>query len=133
MIRHFATNSGQFLNLFNSNAFNDSLHGPRHKFYSILSRCTDYRSYFILLFLLFGVLSYFCPTFWGLSAYPTFWDFSYFCPTFRLFPLWDLILILTLIFNTSPIYLYILLCYLYCLVFCLTFLVTDMEGKPNLP
>ena len=93
-----------------------------------------YRSYLILFFLLFAVLSCFCPTFWVMSYLSYFLGFflllsyfSYFFPTFPTF--WDLILILILILNTLPIY----ILFSYFLVFSLTFLVADMKGKPNLP
>ena len=68
-----------------------------------------YRSYLILFFLLFGVLSCFCPTFWVMSYLSYFLGFflllTYFSSFFPTFPtFWDLILILILILNTLPIY-----------------------------
>ena len=74
-----------------------------------------YRSYLILFFLLFGVLSCFCPTFWVMSYLSYFLGFflllAYFSSFFPTFPtFWDLILILILIFNTfTYIYTFFLL------------------------
>ena len=93
-----------------------------------------YRSYLILFFLLFGVLSCFCPTFWVMSYLSYFLGFflllTYFSSFFPTFPtFWDFILILILILNTLPIY----IPFSYFLVFSLNFLVADMKGKHNIP
>ena len=71
----------------------------------------------ILLFLLFGVLSYF------LGFVLLILLFGFF-PTF-----WDFIFILILIFSTSPMY----ILFSYFLVLSIAFLVADIKSKPNLP